>query len=246
MSLRHQSSGWFDSKTHESPEFPGRMIFFYYFNRHSGKKPVFATLYLVSMFISYQKRVDKNTLWERYIKGDKAAFGDLYTYYHKSLTAYCMGRLKVLALAENAASDTLIKLLQYQTPETIENFENWLFTVAKNECNTVWAKAERRKKLMAENLQTLTEHIPEVDEQYSIENIDQIIRANLEDGDYQLWQLYQQGYDNAEIAEILSLNEKTVANRKSAARTKLKLILKKHYADPIPIAKDTPQLPDAS
>lgn len=178
------------------------------------------------MFISYHKKADKKTLWERYVQGDKAAFGELYSYYHKSLTAFCVGRLKSIELAENAASETLIKLLQYPRPMEIENFESWLFTVAKNECNTVWATAERRRKLIEANYEVNDNHAPEVDEKFLLENIDELIRKNLDETDYKIWQLHQQGYDNHEIAEMTSSNEKTVANRKSSARNKLKLVLK--------------------
>jgi RNA polymerase sigma-70 factor (ECF subfamily) len=191
------------------------------------------------MFISYHKKADKNTLWEQYVNGDKAAFGELYTYYHKSLTAFCLGRLKSIALAENAASETLIKLLQYAKPGEIENFERWLFTVVKNECNTIWSTAERRRKLLEDNYEVVNNHTPEVDEKFSVENIDQLIRQNLDETDYRIWQLYQQGYDNNEVAEIMRMSEKTVANRKSAARNKLKTVLKNYNAKEIPLNKRT-------
>jgi RNA polymerase sigma factor (sigma-70 family) len=177
------------------------------------------------MFISYHKKADKKTLWERYVLGDKSAFGELYTYYHKSLTAFCMGRLKTIELAENAASETLIRLLQYERPSEIENFESWLFTVAKNECNTIWSTTERRKKILEDNYEAVSSYDPEAEEKLAIESIDRIIKDNLDDIDYKIWQLYQQGYDNHEIAEMTGLNEKTTANRKSAARNKLKLAL---------------------
>ena len=178
------------------------------------------------MFISFQKKADKKTLWERYVLGDKLAFGELYTYYHKSLTAFCVGRLKSIELAENAASETLIKLLQHSRPMEIENFESWLFTVAKNECHTIWSTTERRRKLMEANYEMPNNHLPEVDEKFSAENIDDLIRNNLDETDYKIWQLHQQGYDNNEISEMININEKTVANRKSSARNKLKLVLK--------------------
>ncbi len=115
------------------------------------------------------------TLWEKYVAGDREAFGMLYSRYHKSLTAYCIGRLKDKELAENAASDTLIKLLHHANPETIDNFESWLFTVAKNECNTYWSTQERRKELLKENYEPETQHRPEVDDRLSSENVDQVI-----------------------------------------------------------------------
>lgn len=182
------------------------------------------------MFISFKKKASQSTLWERYVLGDKAAFGELYSHYHNSLTAYCWGRLKNRELAENAASETLVRLLQHPRPAEIENFENWLFTVAKNECNTVWSTAERRKKLLEENYLTPQEQMPEIDEAISIENIDAIIRKSLDETEFTIWQLYQQGYDNLEIAEMTGIHEKTVANRKSAARGKLKKVLTEHYS----------------
>ena len=187
------------------------------------------------MFISYQKGSDKSTLWERYVQGDKSAFGQLYTFYHRTLTAYCLGRLRTIELAENAASDTLIKLLQHPRPEEIDNFESWLFTVAKNECTTFWLTHERRKKLLERNYENVRDHLPEIEEKFSVENIDHLIRHSLDDTDYRIWQLHQQGYDNHEVAEITGLNEKTVANRKSAARTKLKTLLKNYSSDAQPI-----------
>lgn len=182
------------------------------------------------MFLSYRKRADSITLWERYVRGDRSAFGELYTYYHKSLTAFCLGRLKNLELAENAASETLIKLLQHDRPSEIENFENWLFTVAKNECNTIWSTAERRMKLLEKNYETPNLQLAEVETRFSSEDLNQFIQQNLDATDYKIWQLTQQGYDSKEVSEITGIHEKTVANRKSAARTKLKTALKKYYS----------------
>lgn len=129
--------------------------------------------------------------------------------------------------AENVASETLIKLLQQSNPEEIENYEGWLFSVAKNQCLTTLSKTERRKKLLSENYHQEKDHIPDVEMKFSLENIDDIIKTTLDAKDYNIWQLHQQGYDNSEIAEIIASNEKTVANRKSIARTKLKHVFKK-------------------
>jgi RNA polymerase sigma factor (sigma-70 family) len=138
--------------------------------------------------------------------------------------------LKSLELAENAASETLVRLLQHPRPAEIENFESWLFTVAKNECHTIWSMAERRKKLLEENYVIMHEHVPEIDEVIAMESMDELIRQTLDDTDFNIWQLHQQGYDNAEIADITGIHEKTVANRKSTARAKLKKVLTQHYS----------------
>ena len=182
-------------------------------------------------FSNNSQRPSDKALWERYVHGDRDAFGRLYSRYHKSLTAYCLGRLRERELAENAASDTLLKLLHHSNPESIDNFESWLFTVAKNECNTYWSTLERRKELLKKNYEEEVERRPEVEDRFSSESMDQIIRDNLDATDYRIWQLYHEGYDNEEVATMMSLNEKTVANRKSAARTKLKTIFEKYGAD---------------
>jgi RNA polymerase sigma-70 factor (ECF subfamily) len=129
-------------------------------------------------------------------------------------------------LAENVASETLVKLLQYPRPAEIENFESWLFAVAKNVCLTQISTSKRRDQLLNENLEIRSVQSPEVEQNFSLENINQIIKENLDEKDHKIWQLHQQGYDNAEIAEIIGSTEKTVANRKSAARIKLKTALK--------------------
>ncbi|HMJ70141.1 MAG TPA: RNA polymerase sigma factor [Cyclobacteriaceae bacterium] len=207
--------------------FPATKNYFY----KPGKSPG-STLLLMQASFSYSgQRLSDHTLWEKYVQGDRDAFGVLYSRYHKSLTAYCIGRLKDRTLAENAASDTLLKLLNHANPESIDNFESWLFAVAKNECNTYWSTVERREELLKKNYEVEVERRPEVEDRFSSENMDQLIRSNLDETDYRIWQLYREGYDNDEVANMMSLNEKTVANRKSAARMKLKNVLKKYGAD---------------
>ena len=179
------------------------------------------------MYISSKKYDDKVSLWQKFASGDKSVFGQLYSHYHKSLTAFCIGMIENLEHAENVASEVLIKLLQHQKVDQIENFEGWMFHVAKNECLTHLSKTERRKTLLNDNYPLKMENQPDVETQFSQENIDHLIQTTLDEKDYKIWQLHQQGYDNSEIAEIIDSTEKTVANRKSAARTRLKELFKK-------------------
>jgi RNA polymerase sigma factor (sigma-70 family) len=207
--------------------FPVTKNYFY----KPGKSTASMLLLLQALFSYPGQRPDDRDLWEKYVKGDRAAFGALYSRYHKSLTAYCLGRLRERELAENAASDTLLKLLNQSSPGSIDNFESWLFTVAKNECNTYWSTQERRKELLKENYEIQLETRPEAEDNFSVESIDRFIKSNLDEMDYRIWQLSREGYDNEEVANMMSLNEKTVANRKSAARMKLKGVLKNYRTD---------------
>lgn len=191
-----------------------------------GNLTVLISLETNSMYISSKKNSENRSLWQRYVEGEKAVFGELYTHYHKSLTAYCIGKVGNIEQAENVASDTLVKLLQYPKPEEIENFEGWIFGVAKNECLTFLTKSERRRKLLNENYKVEREQKPEAEMSFSIESMDHLIQSTLDEKEYKIWQLHQQGYDNLEIAEMIDSSEKTIANRKSAARTKLKIAFK--------------------
>ncbi len=52
------------------------------------------------MYISSRKGDLQKSLWEQYVAGNKSVFGELYTYYHKSLTAYCIGKVGSVANAD--------------------------------------------------------------------------------------------------------------------------------------------------
>ena len=60
------------------------------------------------------------------------------------------------------------------------------------------------------------------DQQLQKEDLEKRIKNILNDKEWQIWQLHQQGYDNREIASTLKLTEKTAANLKSIARNKLR------------------------
>jgi len=166
--------------------------------------------------------------WHAFVCGDRNAFGGVYEYFHQVLTAYCLGRLKDTGMAENAASEVMVKLLNHPQPKEIEHLESWLFIVARNYCNTSYTRQQKRQDVL-----TQTGHVrnrpqpPEAELRLNAESVDKVIQDTLNDTDYRIWSLHQQGYKNNEIAVRLSLSEKTIANRKSAARAALRKALHK-------------------
>ena len=80
--------------------------------------------------------------------------------------------------------------------------------MAKNECFTYLSKTQRRRRLLDENYQAEEDHLPDVEVRFSVENVDHMIQTTLDEKDYKIWQLHQQGYDNQEIAEIIGSTEK--------------------------------------
>ena len=167
-------------------------------------------------------------LWKQYLEGDREAFGKLYMIYHNDLMAYCLGRLKDFQLAENAASETLIKLMDYKRPHEIDNFEKWLFVVARNSCNTLWSTQTRHKAILKENPELFKKRQePEVELKISLENLKAVMKESLNETEFNIWQLHYEGYYNEEIAEKLKMNPKSVANQKSEVRKKLRIAIKK-------------------
>lgn len=166
--------------------------------------------------------------WKRYVEGDKEAFGDVYDHYHRVLTLYCLGKLKDLEQAENAASDCMVKLLQQRRPEQIEHLDHWIFTVAKNLCNTHWSKSNRRGVIL-QHVGALqkTHHQSEATNRLNAEDLERLLISILDEDKYSIWKLHEEGYDNEEIANKLGIKPKTVANKKSEARKAIRAAIKK-------------------
>ena len=168
-------------------------------------------------------------VWKRYGDGDQSAFDTIYNHYQRRLFAYCIGKLKDIELAENMVADIFIKLLEQPDPGSIQQLENWLFTVARNACNSYWSKHNRRSEILEEIGDAFQLYeAPRVLEEIDMATFDELIKAELKESDYILWKLSFEGYANHEIAERLGMTEKTTANRKALLKGTLRSLLNKH------------------
>jgi RNA polymerase sigma-70 factor (ECF subfamily) len=157
------------------------------------------------------------------VSGDSTRFSELYLPCHKKLTMYCIGKLRDLELAENAATDCLIKLLEHDAPEDIRDVEGWLFTVARNQCLTYLNKESNRRQIR-ELLEPTweREQAPSIEAYLAAEELQRVQQEVLDERDQRIWKLHLEGYRNEEIAADLGMPEKTVANRKSVVRRRLR------------------------
>ncbi len=168
-------------------------------------------------------------LWERFVGGDQSAFGKIYETCRPVLIFYCLGKFKNLELAENCSSEALLKTLDHPRPEEIEDIERWLFTVARNLCVSQLRMDSRRAKILDGISKNLPgNYQPEVYENLDAENIKRIIIEELAIEEQEIWQLHSDGFSNSEISKKLTMNEKTVANKKSGIRTRLMEKVKKY------------------
>jgi len=168
--------------------------------------------------------------WEEFKAGDKESFGPIYEFYSPMLTFFCLGKVKNIALAENFASEALIRTYSHQEPDKIKNIEQWLFTIARNLCITHIRSVKRQGEILSDfSAGQNSKQSPEVYQVFTLENMNQLIKGELNEEEYQLWVMHAEGYNNDEIATRFELNSKTIANRKSDIRSRLKRIFKKYY-----------------
>jgi len=166
--------------------------------------------------------------WSKFLQGDAAAFGKLYTPFHQKLMLYCYKYLKDEAAAEDAASETLHKLYEYPQLESVRDFERWLFTCARNLCLDQLAKEKRRGEIREEiKVGSSTYNKPAAESQLVTEDYQKVVQQTLSEKEWQVWQLHLEGYDNEALASRTGQTAKTVANLKSIARQKLRNALSK-------------------
>ncbi len=168
-------------------------------------------------------QTDPKELWKRYIAGDKSVFGELYLYYHKELTFFCLGKTRSFALAEDAASNTLLKLLEEPNPKKISNFKSWLFTVARNACYSDFSKNKRHRDANESIKHSQIKEVNNKGEQALVEaDIRKMMTEILTLKEKDVWELHEQGYNNQEISDRLGIMPKTVANIKNIVRNKFR------------------------
>ena len=167
--------------------------------------------------------------WEEFKGGRRESFGLIYKHYKPLLLFFCLGKVKNIDLAESFASESLIKTLTQENPEKIKNLENWLFTLARNLCISHLRTVKRHNEILGELYadKSIGEN-PEVEQKQSLENINEMIKQELNDSEFQLWELHSQGFDNHEISQKVGMNPKTVANKKSDIRIRLRVLLKRN------------------
>lgn len=165
------------------------------------------------------------TFQEAVLTNDEQKLNQVYPFCHNHLTAFCRKFIKDATLAENVASDSILKLLTYPKLSEIEDIKMWLFITARNICFNQLKKLKRSQELSPQHqFSQFVAHTGE--ENVMADNVGSIIKECLDKREYNIWQLHQEGYHNREIAAMLNSTEKTIANVKTMARKKLKERLK--------------------
>ncbi|UJH68549.1 RNA polymerase sigma factor [Allomuricauda sp. SCSIO 65647] len=163
---------------------------------------------------------DADVLWSNYLQGDRSALKELINRFNDPLLMFLLGKTRDREVAREIAQETWLKMTKHK--KGIKNFKAYLYKVASNAWIDMYTKQNKIKSV--ENAASSINGIavkPEVFHKLGAEDITKMYRSCLTDGEYELWSLHCEGYNSEEIAQRLSLQRKTVDNKKSIIRKKL-------------------------
>jgi RNA polymerase sigma factor (sigma-70 family) len=171
--------------------------------------------------------------WQQYIQGDNEVLGELYRPLFRKLYFVAYKYTKQEETASDLVHDLFTYLLNTPIPERkikwndIQNVEGFLVVMIK--CKALdWVKVTRnRERILNKKYQQdsiyQANYLSE-----DLEKLEKIISL-LSTKEQSLLKLHLEGYKNEEIAKIHNQSEKSVRNRLSESRNKIKLLWKRNY-----------------
>ncbi|HOP11922.1 MAG TPA: RNA polymerase sigma factor [Oscillospiraceae bacterium] len=142
---------------------------------------------------------------------------EAYEKYFGVIYKTCMMYLKNPADAEDAVSETFLKLIRQKEPfESEEHLRRWLFVTAKNDCKNRLSHWWRKSRADSEALETA-----ESESEYG-ETLHLLLELPVKYREA-LTFVYILGYTGIETAEMLSVSESTLYTRLKRGRELLKL-----------------------
>ncbi len=158
-----------------------------------------------------------NQLWDQVKAGNQLAFKQIVDKYQPILLGFILGKINDLSVSEDISQDVWMKV--YQKKEDVNSIRPYLFTVAKNRINDFYRKIHPIKEPYSDGE---TPTVSDTDSNMILEDQNHEIKSLIDPKDFEIFSLSVKGYDNEEIAKQLDMNEKTVANRRSIIKKKLK------------------------
>lgn len=146
---------------------------------------------------------------------------DIYNRYVDSIYRIALIMLKNVPEAEDATQTVFIKLMTSGPQfESEEHMKAWLIITARNTCKDLlkgwWRSRRIHSDCIAEQSESLNTYKNDIWDE--IKNLDEKYKLPI-------YLYYYEGYETAEIAEILEINHATLRTRLRTARKKLRLVL---------------------
>ncbi|MHC4131489.1 MAG: RNA polymerase sigma factor [Planctomycetota bacterium] len=105
------------------------------------------------------KQIDSDEL-VRKARTDENALGLLYELYYSKIFKFCVHRLYCKQTAEDITSTVFLQLVRKMNTfkgQTEDEFKNWLYAIAINHTNAYLRKTMRRKRLLENAAQMMTD-----------------------------------------------------------------------------------------
>lgn len=167
--------------------------------------------------------MEENRLWNRFIQGDNKALGALYAELFEPLVFVSFYLVKDNEVARDIVGDLFVFLLSVEVKERkakwkdVNTVKTYLSVAVRNKSIDYLRKTKRN----ATKTDDLSEKFTLEENPFFAE-----VLTFLKDEEKEVFQLHLDGYKNVEIAEKQQLTEKTVRNKLSLTRKKMKTHLK--------------------
>ncbi|MEO0556497.1 MAG: sigma-70 family RNA polymerase sigma factor [Bacteroidota bacterium] len=161
-------------------------------------------------------------LWDEFVRGNDLAFAQVVQHLTPMVFAFVLGKTGDILLSEDIVQDTWLK--SFERRDKVHNVRAYLFTVAKNLMLDHIRKTDG--KVFQSNEEISAAISPQVEQDIEKKELDSELEMLLKEPDYSIWKFHSAGFNNDEIAKKLKLSRKTVANRKSLVKNKLKKLWK--------------------
>ena len=171
-------------------------------------------------------------LIEKYLNGDEKALEFLILKYLKPIYSFIFSYVQNQQDAEDLTQETFLKMWRnLRKFKKEKNFENWLFTIAKNTCFDFLRRKKRNLILNADNLEIIADFNPSLLEKLEKESLFEKLKREIEKLPFKMRQVidlhYNFGLNFREISEILEEPINTVKSRHKRAIAKLKKSISK-------------------
>lgn len=162
-------------------------------------------------------------LWKRFVKGDNDALGELYSELFEPLVFVSFYLVKDNDVARDIVGDLFVFLLSVQVKDRetrwfeINTVQAYLKVAVRNRS----VDYVRKKQLKLSKALEMDQKLISEDSPFFAE-----ILTHLKAEEKELFQLHLDGYNNEEIAQRKQLTEKTVRNKLSLTRKRMRIYLK--------------------
>ena len=178
-----------------------------------------------------QRRADEdNRLYSAWLAGDEAAFERLVVLHGPSVRRFLEFYLGDSTLAEEAWSDTFLKVVRARTSYTPGgNFKGWLITIARRAGQDIRRSKTRWFRLLTHRRESTADRVSAPVSTDSLlisteeaERVQRALASLSEERRTVLLLTYQQDLNSVEIADILGIDSQQVRSRLTYARRLLK------------------------